>query len=264
MSLERLRSFREAEDLPHLSAEYESIFATVEDWERISISTREEVTAEITSGNMVHLLFGIREKNGEKEGVKHGSSENDMTFVISPVTSKSIESSGYHNCQGVLVSGCTAEGTRLAFMTHHNPELFTDQIRTEEFEECLLSRLQQLTSTCERGSLDAILFGGDAHQYKDDISDFDSDDKNSPANIYRLGVKRVASVAEQAIGFTPRIVEGPRVLPDYFEGESEPKYSGQSAVFITRSAHLHIIVAKAAENSGGVYEVSRIEDLMEK
>jgi len=256
--MERLRAFKQpSENLPHLDHlenGQEPIFCTVEDRERLSRETIEYGFRKTGETNYTFLNYEAPTKQ-LREGNVLVESDQNARYLISPIDATWKISQEYFNCQGLVVSGMTHEGTRVGFMTHHNPHLLGSKSLASSFFADLEGQLTALRSQTKEGTIDAVIFGGDAFTTAP-RSKKAIDPTLDNADEYRIAAETVAQTTEKILGFTPRITEGPRILPHH-EGM-------QTAVFDTEHNHLHIIVTGASKNSGSEITIEEVPQMLEE
>ncbi len=253
MSLERLRAFKAPRgDLEHLDNDQEPIFTTVEDMGRRMSARSKEFLHHITTNKDATPTFLDYDHPSSRllaeRGILFPNQEEDHYYLISPIDGSPKISAEYRNCQGLVVSGATHEGVRVSFMTHHNPHLIHSKAVTADFLGDLDGQLNAMKSLARLGSIDAVLFGGDAYAKKKS----GHDPEYTHADEYRIAVEVVAQHIEKIVGFKPRIVEGPRYTLSE-EGE-------QLGIFDTAHNHLHIFIRGAGSNSGKELTIGDIPD----
>jgi hypothetical protein len=260
MNTERLTAFKEGMERPsYMEAPFEPILATVEDLENISEESSESLQKIFSSKNnntMVKYEFHTREELSEGK-VMQSSVPTDSGYVMSRVDTNNKFSLGYRNCVGLIVTGTTHDGERVSFLTHTNPGVFGQQHDYDEYIASLRGNLMELKNRCVIGSIDAVSFGGNA--FFDDNSESFIDTEFNAADDYRIATEITASTVNDILEFTPHIAEGPRIKKGYDYESYE-----QKAFFNTQTRHLHILVTGGAANSGKSFEVSELDEEMNR
>lgn len=254
MSLERMRAFNtenRAEKQPHLREGVKPIFTTIEDTDRTSRSSREEVLELIGKVNISVLDFYALDKTKRERSLL---SAGKNTYVISPIDASTKFSEDYYNCQGLVASGIDSDGNEISFMTHHNPAIFKDEGFFNEFKADLRGSLRAINNKVQYGTLDVVMFGGDAHGDKNADSVIDPELNRN--DDYRIVAKTVAEIVKEEVGIETRIVEGPRIKPTELGAK---RGNEQIGIYDTKNRHLHVFVRGAAENSGKTFAASEID-----
>jgi len=246
MKFERLRAWKDAptnERTEHLSGT-EPILTTVENNAQNSSATLDWLKS-LEQRPLMKLDFYDRQKKNAESGIL---SNGTHSYVISPVTENPIYSPEYRNCQGIILAATDRDGKAQAIMTHHNPEIFPEKESYAQFKADMRGRIRELMSQTLDGTLDVVMFGGDAFQHEESESVIDK--SMDRGDDYQIVAELVAELIESETGIKPRIVEGPRI-----------KWSPngqQIAIYDTPNRHLHILVREAAPNSGKNLEVEDI------
>lgn len=250
MSVDRLRAFREVkstENLEHVDKGAE-IFTTIQDKERVYNDKKELIT--ILKEALIIDFYATDEEKSEYNLFSAG----DNTYVISPITDEPLVSAEYRNCQGIVVSGVRNDGTPIAFISHHNPDMFSEKEKFDQFNADLRGQIRDLSSQVEPGSIDVVSFGGDAYTVKEAGSGIHPD--LTRADDYRIVAEVVNDIVKEELGFPMRIVEGPRTKPSFVK---ERHANDQLAIYDTKNHHLRILISGASRNSGKVIEVENLD-----
>ena len=123
--------------LEHLSVKFDPIDVEKVSIEEIMQSPRKDLADLINAPEAIKLDYYA--ENGTdvlSAGLK--------TYVISPITTNTVYSYRYVNCQGLVASGVQEDGERIAFQTHHDPRILGDEKLSHAFQTDLTTRLNEL------------------------------------------------------------------------------------------------------------------------
>lgn len=144
----------------------------------------------------------------EARGQKH---DHDGTYVISKIDAKDKFSYNYTNCSGVAVVGIDKEtGEEVSFLTHQFPGYFLDA-KNQKFDEDLNASLDDILESCEPGTVDAVIFGGNFLKQFSGYSSTDEGGKTSYSQkMYLRSVKHLSDILEKKLSFEPLVIVGPK------------------------------------------------------
>jgi len=149
-------------------------------------------------------------------------------YVISQIDERDKFSSGYIWCTGVVLCGRPLKTIcDECIVTHQDPEDFlVVSWYREPFERDMKSRFNAFKNKCAKGSVDAIIFGGQFSEY----SPLDTNGER-----YFDSVKFLDKIIRDALGFEPRIVGPEKAEPDtrqdvYFSTEERKLYISRTNV----------------------------------
>lgn len=139
----------------------------------------------------------------EGEFVDFAANQNNMlnagehTYVISNCSESSKWSESYWNCTGVAVIGVDKEtGKEISILTHQNPEEFLGK-NEKDFESDLSKVITNLLGRTEKGTVDAVVFGGYYGPYGESNSE------------YLKSIKKISKVCASVLGYEPVVLTGP-------------------------------------------------------
>ena len=152
-------------------------------------------------------------KEQKKKGQKNSGKLYD--YVISAADEQSKRSDAYGPCLGVVVSGRSKKnGKDISFLLHHS-SLLDPKVR-KKFERDLRLSISNLMKLSKKGTVDAVIFGGD-------FSGIRRED-------YSSKVQFLNKILQEGTGVSPHVISGPSLDGD----------SGIDAFFDTENRKLHI------------------------
>lgn len=135
---------------------------------------------------------GVLEKKGFKTA-GHG------TYAISPIDGESKFTKDLRNCTSLVAVGKEkGTGDEISFITHQTPADFLRE-KKDKFSKDIIKQLSDLKKRCEEGSIDVVIAGGNIRfEYQNIIDD------------YVNSVKKLGEATQEALGFDPMVVSGPK------------------------------------------------------
>ncbi|MFA6273758.1 MAG: hypothetical protein WC662_01225 [Candidatus Paceibacterota bacterium] len=192
--------------------DFKQIRACIVDGLRLDPQTLEMIKTMSKDGFNVNYFDSV--ENFKKNNIKNGG---EKTYVISPISQKDQFSWKYFNCMGIVATGMGKDGKRIGFMTHQNPEVSSGELN-KKFEEDLISSLRELKDKTTKGSIDAVMFGG------------------NPRNLfldYKKSIITANKILDRELGFKPTVMTGP---------DFDPKTEGGTEVYFKMQECLLYIV----------------------
>ncbi len=138
------------------------------------------------------------------EGMLGGTS-----YVISKVDSSPKRSHDYRNCTGLAVVAESKNGEQISFLSHQNPTDFLN-IHREQFRSDLEKALNELMQKAKKGTIDAVIIGGDYGSERVKNSNVDlvlSDQYKQSIHFINTAVKEISERFGVDIPVT--VVSGP-------------------------------------------------------
>lgn len=159
------------------------------------------------------------------------------SYTISGIDASFKCSEGFYRCTGIVVVGLDKEtGKNISFMTHQDPKKILYE-SNDQFDKDLSDRLKDLLTRSEKGTVDAVIFGGNVSSY--------IGVEDSTANInYRDSIKKLSCILRERLGFNPLIITGPKNRPL----KGTPHAHFDSVFFDTDHRRLFIIRPENANN----------------
>jgi hypothetical protein len=154
----------------HLSPGIRPIMAGI--FNARNLGDSRELTKKIMNEGTFVDYYGDQEKLTENNIVSAG----ENTYVISDCTPSDKWSNEYHNCTGVVIVGKDKETAKeISILSHQDPWRFLKGTEhSAKFREDMLRQIEKITSQCEKGTVDAVIFGGqyvrDSYEYAESIS----------------------------------------------------------------------------------------------
>lgn len=164
-----------------------SIMGCIIDSKNVDEISREMIEKIIEDG--VFVDYYAEEKIYQENNMKNAGRK---TYAISACDEKDKWSTRYYNCTGVIMIGEEKEtGKQVSFMSHQDPDRFLGS-KKQKFAEDLEERIREFKSRVKEGTIDAILFGGNAGDYQ-----------------YQESIKFLGDVVKTQLNFEPRVQTGP-------------------------------------------------------
>jgi len=164
------------------------------------------VDGKILNGQNVD--FKGEPKELQKMGFENGGVDS---YVISPVDHFDKYSEKFYDCTGLVVAGIE-RGTaqKISFMSHQNPAYFLNNDNSK-FSEALKKQMRMIEDRCEKGTIDAVIFGGKYAKVKE----FKESDPHRDIFIkeYLDSIKFLSKEVKDSIGFEPLVIVGPKTFP---------------------------------------------------
>jgi hypothetical protein len=159
-------------------------------------------------------------------------SENNMlnggigTYVISDINSKNKASRGFFDCTGlVLVGEDKNTNKNISILTHQDPKKILNSELTDSFKHHLLENIQKLLEKSKKGSIDAIIIGGNSlFNYQNFIK----------------SIKFINEICHSKLNFEPTVITGPK------EYGSNKNYT--NIYFDNENRNLHLFMPEQKEN----------------
>jgi hypothetical protein len=134
------------------------------------------------------------------------------TWTISSIDNLNKYSQKFFDCTGLVVTGKDRiTRQNISFLSHQDPTKF---LKTEKnkFKSHLEDRLTEIRDRCEKGTIDAVVVGG---QYpRDHKDDFHFTNGRTRKN-YLDAIKLISEEVQQVLGFEPVIINGPKLRSDF-------------------------------------------------
>ncbi|MFA6324696.1 MAG: hypothetical protein WCX46_00490 [Candidatus Paceibacterota bacterium] len=169
--------------------------------------------------NAEFLDFNYGEKEMKDKNIKTSGKE---TYLISPINEKNKYSINYLDCTGVIFVGKDKiTGKNISCLTHQNPEKFLEDGDIQnEFIENLKKTTEEFKNSCEEGSIDIVIVGGnedDVSRHTDNAINDHRDDFTpgrdstdflniKPETKYINSIKLLNYQISKIIGFSPVIM----------------------------------------------------------
>lgn len=146
--------------------------------------------------------YGDRETLNRKNYKK----PEELSYVISPVNGKDKISRSYKNCTGVVVSGADKETKEnISFLSHQDPDYFlAEEKNTNMFFSDFKERISELRKKCVKGSIDAVIFGGNY------FTDKKKQHGSKYGENYNKSIDFLSSGISELLGFDPTVIAGPK------------------------------------------------------
>jgi hypothetical protein len=155
-------------------------------------------------------------------------------YIISNVSDGDKFSEGFSRCTGLVVKGTDKEtGENISFLTHQAPFAFiafkkdkSHQL-SSSFKAEFDKALYQIKEKCIRGTIDAVIVGGD----------YFDDDFSKEASVE--SIKLLSTETNSILGFEPVVINGPK---KYSYGEDD-------VYFDNKNGRLYFVRPKVNEDT---------------
>ncbi|PIR68216.1 hypothetical protein COU49_02640 [Candidatus Nomurabacteria bacterium CG10_big_fil_rev_8_21_14_0_10_35_16] len=189
------------------------IIAGIIDINNIDDDTQKTINSIEASGTNVDYYASTkiyRENNMKNAGT--------YTYVVSAIDGTDKFSHEYLNCTGIVIVGTNKQGEEISFMTHQEPSIILVKKRNN-FTTDLRDRLREFIEKVEKGSIDAVMFGGNRRRASIDFQD---------------SIELVTEILKQELGFEPTIMTGPNLSGTQTDIFFDTK---NRRLYIVRGAH---------------------------
>ena len=135
----------------------------------------------------------------------------ERAFTISTVDNFDKFSELYIDCTGLIVTGKDKiSGENISFLTHQNPDEILSANKSS-FIESLKKRLDQVKEKCRKGTIDAVIIGGNYIVVdKNKKEDLDEDKKHYKKQ-YLESIKLLTEEIKKFFDFEPVVINGPKL-----------------------------------------------------
>jgi len=159
------------------------------------------------------------------------------TYVISDINEQDKFSEEYCDCTGVIAVGTDkTTGKQISFMSHQDPSEFLYD-KKDLFVDDISVSLNNLFSAVDKGTVDVLIFGG-----------------NAGDNKYQESIKLTSRVVKEEIGIEPTILTGPNLI-----------YDRTNVYFDTQHRRLYLVRPNQSNNATNqAYLASNYEEQKEK
>ncbi len=163
---------------------------------------------------------------------KNFKNNGRKSYVISPLDDLNKFSTQFRNCTGVVVSGKDKQtGKYLSFLSHEDPQFFTDPKNLEIFTDDLKKLLREVKEKCEEGTIDAVVVGGNHFTSlfdENDDSDARKEQEKQDAFFrkkYQESIEILSREIFEMFRFEPVIIVGPKMThgEDYVYYDNEQR-----------------------------------------
>ncbi len=118
-------------------------------------------------------------------------------FLISPVDQSDKYSRDFNVCYGLVVVGREKDSNKnISFMTHQVPSSLYDEEAQQEIE----SKIKEIQTRSQKGSVDAVIFGG-ATNYSED-----KEFRNMLEKDYKKDIKYFSDFLKEQLSFSPIVI----------------------------------------------------------
>ena len=180
----------------------------------------------------------------DSQGIKHAG---PMSYAISPATPANKESADYINCIGVVIVGRDkATGKNISLLTHQDPRSFLDKDK-EKFGSDFLESLRDFKSRVEAGTTDAVIVGGNFHEFINDLT------SHTYAEDYVSSVSLIDDLIAKELGIEVSVPVGPDMR--------FPVFKYVRVIFDTERRRLYIIRPDQKESSANAgFSASEVKE----
>ena len=127
------------------------------------------------------------------------------TYTLSPLDKRDKYDEGLYHCVGFVVAGITEEGEHVSIFNHIRPLSFLNKEQQENFTKDLKSKLDEINKKCKKGTIDALIFGGN---YSQKINSNGITFKKD----YLDTIEFIENLLKGDLKFEPRIENGPSTI----------------------------------------------------
>ncbi len=164
----------------------------------------------------------------DKENILHNGFRS---YTLSPLDKRDKYDEGLYHCVGFVIAGINENGEEVSIFNHIRPVSFLTDQQKESFIKDLENKLDEVNQYCKKGSIDAMIFGGNySKQLNSNRISFKKD--------YLDTVELLKELLQEKLKFEPRIENGPSPIttgPD-------------SAFYKTNERELILLRGKINEN----------------
>lgn len=167
--------------------------------------------------------------NLDKKNILNGGYQ---TYVISDLSSKDKYSTGMYDCTGIVLVGEDTETNKnISILSHQDPKEFLKSNISISFKNHLILSLEKIVKQSKKGSIDALIVGGNTHDHEDDPALSYGEKK------YLNSIKFVGEIIRDKLGFDPTVITGPK-------GTS----GGNNVYFDTKNRRLYLSIPDQTNN----------------
>ncbi len=135
------------------------------------------------------------------------------TYVISDVNSKDKFSVGLYDCTGLIIVGEDKKTNKnISLLSHQDPKEFLTPRLIDSFKLHLIERIKKISEKSKKGSIDAIIFGGNTRSKEN----------------FKKSIELVSKLVLDQLKFEPTVATGPKerygATNMYFDNKNRRAY----------------------------------------